>query len=47
MAESLPVPSVKKKRKTSCGTKFNLVGLPPVQKAKSLPIASSTLAILI
>ena len=48
MAGTLPGPSVEKKRKTSGGTIFTLpILLPLVQKAISLPIASSALAILI
>ena len=39
MAESLPGPSVKKKRKTSCGTRFKFSWTSSVQKAISLLLA--------
>ena len=49
MAESLPGPSVEKKKRKTSGAQDGLfqIILPLVQKAISFPIASSSLAILI
>ena len=44
MAESLPGPSVKKKRKTSCGTIFKFSWTPSSAKNNKF-VASSALAI--